>query len=117
MAPIVPIKGYIYIADLPKDGNQQSGKRPVIVTQNEKGNLNGPRVHVVPLSSRTEKASHMPTHVHILKDGRNGLRCDSIALAENLQSVQKERLLKCIGRTDDVCYAKVARAIRLHLAI
>lgn len=117
MAPIIPIKGYIYLADLPIDGNQQSGKRPVIVTQNEKGNQNGPRVHVVPLSSRTYKAAHLRTHVPILKSKQNGLRCDSVALAENLQSIQKDRLIKCIGRTDDACYERVARAIKLHLAI
>lgn len=114
---MTPITGNIYLADLPMDGNQQGGRRPVIVTQNKKGNEYGERVHVVPLSKRINKASHLPTHVVIKPTKENGLRYISVALAENLQSVQKSRLLTCIGHVEDDNYDKVAEAIKIHLAI
>lgn len=112
-----PNRGEIYLVDLPYCGNQQGGKRPVIVTQNNKGNEYSPRVHVVPLSRNIKKKKHMPTHVIIKPNVDNGLDSYSVALAENLQSVQKDELLTKIGRVDDNDYGRIAEAIKIHLAI
>lgn len=114
---MTPKKGNVYLAALPCDGNQQNGIRPVIVTQNDKGCTYGPRVHVVPLSTRIGKAKHLPTHVLIQPSTRNGLRRPSVALTESLTSIQKDNLLKEFGEVEPADYARVAQAIRIHLAI
>lgn len=114
---MTPKKGNVYLAALPADGNQQSGIRPVIVTQNDKGCTHSPRVHVVPLSTRIEKAKHLPTHVLIYPNRSNGLSKPSVALTESLVSIQKDNLIREFGAIDPADYDRVARAIRTHLAI
>lgn len=114
---MTPKKGNVYLAAISPDGNQQSGIRPVIVTQNDKGCLHGPRVHVVPLSTRIDKAKHLPTHVLIQPTDKNGLLKPSVALTENLVSIQKDDLIREYGEIDPVDYERVARGIRIHLAI
>ena len=114
---MIPKRGKIYLAVLPVDGNQQTGLRPVIITQNDKGCCHSTRVHVVPLSSRIQKARHLPTHVLIQPTAENGLSRPSVAIAESLMSIQRENLIREFG---DICpadYDRVAEAIRIHLAI
>lgn len=114
---MTPKRGNIYLASLPVDGNQQTGTRPVIVTQNDKGCAHSTRVHVVPLSTRIDKAKHLPTHVLIMPTKENGLTKPSIALAESLLSVQKDSLVREFGAIDQEDYKRVAQAIRIHLAV
>lgn len=114
---MIPKRGKIYLATLPVDGSQQNGLRPVIVTQNDKGCAHSTRVHVVPLSSQTGKARHLPTHVLILPTAENGLSRPSIAVAESLMSIQKENLIREFGTVCPADYDRVAEAIRIHLAI
>ena len=114
---MIPKRGNIYLARLPIDGSQQTGLRPVIVTQNDKGCVHSPRVHIVPLSTRVDKARHLPTHVVIHPTAENGLTRESVAVAESLMSIQKENLIREFGAVDAEDYDRVAQAIRLHLAI
>lgn len=114
---MIPKTGNIYLADLPMDGHVQSGKRPVIVYQNSKGNKHSPNVHIVPLSKQIHKASHLPTHVVVTPNQSNGLASVSVALAEDLRPISKDRLLGHIGELEENEYRQVAEAIRLHLAI
>ena len=114
---MIPKRGKIYLATLPVDGHQQTGIRPVIVTQNDKGCVHSPRVHVVPLSSRINKARHLPTHVLIMPTVENGLSRPSIAVAEGLVSIQKENLIREFGAVCPADYDRVAEAIRIHLAV
>ena len=114
---MTPKKGNIYLADIPFNGNQQAGIRPVIVTQNNKGCYYAPCVHVVPLSTRVDKAKHLPTHVLIQPSEQNGLSKPSVALTENLVSIQKENLIREFGEIEPMYYNQVAEAIKIHLAI
>jgi len=114
---MIPKRGKIYLATLPIDGNQQTGLRPVIVTQNDKGCAHSTRIHVVPLSSQVGKARHLPTHVLIQPTAENGLSRPSIAVAESLMSIQKENLIREFGAVCPADYDRVAEAIRIHLAI
>lgn len=107
---ITPVFGEIVFADLPFDGSVQGGIRPVLVVQNDMGNKHAPTVEVLPLSSRVNKCSHLPTHVFIASDEINGLTCDSIILAENVRTIPMTRLLKSIGKIDDELLTRVAQA-------
>jgi len=90
-------RGDIFYADLnPVLGSEQGGVRPVLVVQNDKGNRHSPTVVVVPLTSSDK--GYLPTHVQITRAG--GLRSDSIALCEQIRTVDRKRLDGYIGHVD-----------------
>ena len=58
-------RGDIYRADLdPVIGSEQGGVRPVLIIQNDAGNLHSPTVIVAAITSRKKKAQ-LPVHVMI----------------------------------------------------
>lgn len=87
----------LWLVDLPKaDDNThvQYGMRPAIVISNDAANENSPVVSVIPLTSNRKKGQ-LPTHVFI---SNPGLSCSSIALCEQIQSLDKGRMLKKLGQ-------------------
>lgn len=91
----------IYYADLsPVVGSEQGGIRPVVVVQNDTGNLNAPTVIVIPITTKIKNLSQ-PTHCLIHKSKKNGLKADSMALGEQVKSIDKSRLMERIGRIDN----------------
>jgi len=77
----------------------QSGFRPAIVIQNDIGNRFSPTLLVIPLSSQI-KNIEQPTHTLITCDGENGLKVDSMLLAEQTTTISKIKSRK-IGRITD----------------
>lgn len=114
---MIPLSGNVYMADLPYAKHLQSGKRPVVVMQNKKGNECGPHVHVVPLTSRQEKAKTQPTHVMLIANEQNGLRMNSVALAEDLRPIPKENIMFHIGALTENELRQVSNAVKIHLEI
>lgn len=114
---MTPVSGNVYWADLPYQEHLQSGLRPVVVMQNNKGNQYGPHVHVVPLTSQMHKAHILPTHVVITHNDHNGLKKDSIALAENLRPIPKKNIISHIGELSEDELDRIASAVKLHLKI
>ena len=89
-------RGNIYYADLGKTtGSEQSGVRPSVIVQNDVGNLHSPTTQIVPLTTQRKKPS-LPTHVLI--SSACGLDTASIALIEQLRTIDKSRLDAYIGR-------------------
>lgn len=88
----------IFYADLSKNivGSEQSGTRPVIVIQNDIGNMYSPTVIVLSVTSKIKK-ENMPTHCIIHSNSGNGLDVDSTVLAEQICSIDKTRLKGKIG--------------------
>jgi mRNA interferase MazF len=87
-------RGEIYFADLGEAfGSEQGGRRPVIIVQNDVGNEYAPTVIVAPITSRAK--THLPTHLPLSNIA--GIRAGSIALAEQLRTIDKGRLTKYIG--------------------
>ena len=67
-------RGDLYIADLGNpEGSEQGGVRPVVILQNDVGNLHSPTITIAPLTSKTEKKKHQPTHYYI-RDKKRILR-------------------------------------------
>lgn len=107
-----PKFGDIFFADLLGDENVQSGKRPVIIAQNDVGNRFSTTVEVIPMSSRVNKAKHMPTHVLVHPTPLNGLHTASIVLAEQVVTIPKKRLLAYLGALDRGTLSLVGQARR-----
>lgn len=72
----------------------QSGVRPAVVIQNNKGNYYSPTIQVVPLTSKTK--ANLPTHVKIPASVA-GLPKASIAQCEGARPVSKNDILDFIG--------------------
>ena len=92
----------IYYADLSKNtvNSEQGGIRPVIVIQNDIGNRYSPTLIVLPITSEIKK-ENMPTHCILHRSIKNGLKVDSIVLAEQIRVIDKSRILDYIGYLDN----------------
>lgn len=91
-------RGDLYYADLsPVCGSEQGGIRPVVVIQNDRGNIHSPTVIVAATTSQLYKAN-LPTHVLIRKSNLNQLKMDTVALLEQIRTIDRSRLGNYIGR-------------------
>ena len=108
-------RGDIFYADLnPVIGSEQGDVRPVLIVQNDMGNKHSPTVVIVPLTSR--KKAFLPTHVRITPTG--GLIADSVALCEQIRTIDGRRLDGFIGRigVDEQAAVDGALAVSVGLA-
>ncbi len=109
-------RGDIYYADLrPVIGSEQGGIRPVLIIQNDTGNLHSPTVIVAAITSKLHKAQ-LPTHVHL-----NSRSCelikDSVILLEQVRTIDKQRLKSLVCHLDDGIMQKVDHALKISLAL
>ena len=85
----------------------------MLVVQNDQGNRFSPTVIVLALTSQLQKA-RLPTHVTI-RAGETGLSRDSVAMAEQLRTLDKRRLGERIGRLPEEEMLRVDEALRVSL--
>ncbi len=94
-------RGDMFYADLsPVIGSEQGGVRPVLIIQNDLGNKYSPTVIAAAITSQTNKTK-LPTHIELGKD-TEGLKSNSVILAEQIRTIDKSRLKEKIGHIDDV---------------
>lgn len=82
-----------------REGYLQSGYRPGIVIQNNIGNKYSPTLIVIPLTSKL-KNLEQATHLLIKRSIENGLKTDSLLLAEQITTINKAKAKK-IGHISD----------------
>lgn len=88
-------------ADLGKTvGSEQGGIRPVLIIQNDVGNIYSSCTIVMPLSSRL-KSLNQPTHTLIKRSMDTGLKTDSILLGEQMRVISSQRIICKIGTVTD----------------
>ena len=104
----------IYYADLnPVKGSEQGGIRPVLVIQNDTGNKHSPTTIVAAITSKEEKAK-LPTHVEV---GSCGVERKSLALLEQIRTIDKSRLIKYVGELDGATVKEINEAISISLGL
>ena len=109
-------RGEVYYADLsPVKGSEQGGKRPVVILQNDKGNLHAPTTIVAVVTSRKTKAK-LPTHVW-LNSEYTGLPKDSMVELEQIRTIDKSRLEGYVGLVDMYDMQKIDRALKISLGV
>lgn len=107
-------RGEIYKADLdPVLGSEQGGVRPVLIIQNDIGNLHSPTVIVAAITSRIKKPK-LPTHVPITAE-ESGLERESLILLEQVRTLEKQRLQKRLGQVSPEVMARVEKALCISL--
>lgn len=112
--PIV-YRGQIYYADLsPVIGSEQGGLRPILIIQNDIGNRHAPTVIAAPITSRLTKKP-LPTHV-VIEKGTCGI-IEGVVLMEQIRTLDKSRLHKCLGALSPEKMVEVNRAIAISLGL
>jgi len=95
------LRGDLYYANLnPVCGSEQGGTRPVVIIQNDSGNLYSPTIIVAATTGRLDKPS-LPTHTLLKENGNNSLKKDTIILLEQIRTIDRYRLGNYIGRLND----------------
>ena len=108
-------RGDIYMANLnPFKGSEQGGTRPVLVLQNNTGNLFCPTLIVAPLTTQVNKKKDQPTHY--LLSGVRGLPEDSVALLEQIKTIDKSSI-SYLGKVSKEEMRGVDQAIKVSLGI
>ena len=108
-------RGDVYYADLdPVIGSEQNGHRPIIVIQNDLGNLYSPTTIAAMVTSSQKKK--LPTHVNVIDEG-SGLTSDSIVMLEQIRTIDKQRLGSMIGHVSDETMELIENAALCSLGI
>ncbi len=109
-------KNEIFLADLsPVVGSEQGGTRPVLVIQNEMGNRASSTIIVAAITSR-QKKMQMPTHIYVsMEEGK--LPKNSIVMLEQIRTIDKDRLIKKIGKINKLTVIAVENALLRSLGI
>jgi mRNA-degrading endonuclease toxin of MazEF toxin-antitoxin module len=111
-------RGDIYLVDFGEniDTCKQKGVRPVIVVSNNRANAHSPVITVEPLTTKINKKRYLPTHVNIPLSAVRGLSSGSMALAEQVEAIDKNRLLGKKGFIiNNGIMDKITRAIQIQI--
>lgn len=108
-------RGEIYLAQLQNtNGSIQQGLRPVIIVQNNIGNMHSPTIIVCSITTAPKRK--LPTHVYIPRSG--GLKERSIMLGEQMHTLNKKDLIKQLGTiTDQETLRQINKALLISLGV
>lgn len=110
-------RGDVWLADLGDTvGAEKKGIRPVLIVQNDMGNLYSPLTIVLCMTTKINV--ELPTHVLIERSEENGLNCDSVIQAEQIRALDKTRLYKklCGLTRAEMLRVEIAMKVSLELA-
>jgi len=92
-------------------GSEQGGIRPVLIIQNDTGNLHSATTIVMPFSTKVYKNPNQPTHTLIKKSVDTGLKMDSVLLGEQMRVISSQRIIRKIGTVTDEKERKEIRRV------
>ncbi len=112
----VPFQWQVVRVDFnPVQGSEQAGVRPSIIVSSDEVNAALSIVSVIPLTTRKSQRRTYPTEA-IVPAGEGGLPSESVALAHQIRTISKTRLLGSYGTvTDEATRENVRTALRVHL--
>src|SRR5690349_16619918 len=101
----------------PTRGSEQAGIRPCLVISRESINSVLSVMTVLPITTRRSGSRGYSTEV-LLPQGTAGLTQDSIAMAQQIRVISKDRLLGSFGRLEDeALISQVRTAVRTYLEL
>ncbi|MTD38346.1 PemK family transcriptional regulator [Erwinia sp. CPCC 100877] len=109
-------RGEIFYANLsPVIGSEQGGIRPVLIIQNNKGNLFSPTLIVAPITRNVNKKMQ-PTQVKVNIPHEEQMT-PSLILLEQIRTLDKERILHKICQLTEEDMQKVNQALKVSVGI
>ena len=107
-------RGEVYIAVLdPVRGREISKTRPILIVSNDRNNDFSGTVTVLPITSTNLKKIY-PFEVFLPK-GSGGLPKNSKVKADQIRTLDKNRLAKRVGELEREEIAKIEKAMKIHL--
>ncbi len=108
-------RGDIFYANLdPVIGSEQGGIRPVLVLQNNVGNLHSSTIIVAPITTKKLNKSYLFTH-QVLEC--EFLQKGSIVLLEQIRTIDKLRLEEYLGRISLEQINSLSMAIKISTGL
>lgn len=108
-------RGMIFYADLGVgEGSVQAGLRPVIIVGNGLQCKYGPIITVIPITSKVAKKRLMTQTLLI---NEIGLNRESMAMAEQITTISKDKLVSYIGRLRKETIKEIDKTIDTALAL
>jgi mRNA interferase MazF len=108
-------RGEIYDARLePVEGSEQGGTRPVIIVSRDVINFYSPVILAVPCTSYQVGKKVYPTQV-LIKSAEGGFNNDSIAMADQIRVLAKQRLLNLRGMLTQETIYQLNQALAIAL--
>lgn len=108
-------RGNVVLVNLGKaSGSVQAGTRPMVVVQNDIGNIYSPTLIGVPITSKKNKRK---LTTHKVLDGYNQLVNDSTVIAEQILTVNKTQILKYICNLKEEDIIEINKKIAISLAL
>ena len=93
-------KGDVFLADLGiPHGSEQGGRRPVVIIQNDDGCVYSPTVTMVPMTTAIKKLFQKSHYILRYSDC---IRYRSMVEAEQIQTIDKDRIIRRIGHVETV---------------
>ncbi len=112
-----PKRGEIHLTALdPTIGHEIRKTRPALVIQNDVSNRYSQVTMVAPITS-TVRLPLSPLHVLLPAGGATGLAVASVALFNQVRTVDRRRLVKRLGRIDGALMNQVDEAIRVAFGL
>jgi mRNA interferase MazF len=112
----VVTRGDVYLVNFdPTVGSEIRKTRPVLIIQNDVANRYSPVTIVAAITSKFDDELY-PTEV-LLPAGRAGLKQDSVIVFDQIRTVDKGRLIKKLGRVDDLALRRADTALSISLGL
>lgn len=112
----IPRRGEIYLVNFdPTVGSEIRKTRPALVLQNNIANRHSPITIVAAISSKSDDALY-PAEV-LIASPEGGLRVDSVALLNQIRSIDRQRLTKRLGTVRPATMERIERAMQISLGL
>lgn len=111
-----PKRGEIYLVSFdPTIGAEMQKTRPALVLQNDIANEHSPITIVAAMTSQFDDPLY-PTEV-LVQPPEGGLTVNSVVLLNQIRSIDKQRLVKRLGKLTDETMALVNLSIQVSLGL
>ncbi len=114
---IIPQRGDIFLVNFnPTVGSEIQKIRPALILQNDIANTYSPLTIVAAISSYQENEDLYPVEVYVEKN-KTGLLKDSVILLNQIQTIDKQRIIKKLGSVEASIMNEVNWALQISLGI
>ena len=109
-------RGDIWLVNLdPTLGHEIKKSRPAVIIQNNLGNRFSPITIIAPVTS--QKIEMIFPFEAFLERLNSGLEMDSKVLLNQIRAIDKQRLLKKLGKVNENTLTKINEAIKISLGL